>query len=104
MPVLDRRDRILWAPDLVLLDADRKPVDPQPAPDAWEASFDDGQTWITGRAHPDHPTWTCWIIEGPEAPDGPAPDATLARGRHRAIIRLIDNPEAIHTRLPIDVT
>ena len=103
MPQLDRRDRILWAPDLTALDDNGQPANPPPAPTAWEASFDKGATWLPASAHPDHGR-ACWLIAGPDAPPGPSPDATLPRGYGHIWIRLIDNPEALHTSIPYTIT
>jgi hypothetical protein len=101
MPHLHRYDRILWAPDLTALDDHDQPVDPQPT--AWVASFDKGATWILARPHPGHGR-PCWLIQGPDAPDGPAPDATLSDNYGQIWIRLIVTPEALHTTIAYTCT
>ena len=72
MPDLHRHERYYWAPELTLYDSDEVPVVPQPSPaGGFEASFDKGSTWRPSQAHPDNPTWPCWLIQGPQAPAAP---------------------------------
>jgi len=100
MPNLDRTERMFWPPSLILNDADKNPVDPQPAATEWEASFDGGANWKDSRAHPDHPEWPCWLIQGPDAGSEVPTDATIT-GIQDVKIRHTDTPEKVVTTLRI---
>ncbi len=65
----------------------------EPPVDAWEASFDDGETWH-GSTEVGTDGWSNWLVAGTEADPAEAV-AILPRGRTKPKIRGVDNPEII---------
>lgn len=57
---------------------------------AWEASFDQGVTWVAGEA--DGSAFR-WLLAGPDATPGAA--KVLPLGNHSVTYRGTDNPEVI---------
>jgi hypothetical protein len=70
-----------------------------PPVDGWEASFDDGVTWVAGEpviriAN----TWR-WLVSGPEFVGDATPSTTLA-SVGAPLIRAVDAPEVVVHRAP----
>lgn len=89
--------RVWWTPGLTVYDVDGKPLDLQPAPTGWEASFDGGLTWHPSRDNAGRPGW---LIAGADYPGpGDSDDGTTAD--HVVIrtvsvqVRLRDTPETL---------
>lgn len=74
-----------------------------PAVTGWDASFDEGETWVTGEAVEDvEDTWR-WLVNGKDFdPTGypAASSATIPYGGFRPLLRATDNPEVIVSRAP----
>lgn len=66
---------------------------------AWEASFDQGATWVTGTALTGEDVgWFRWLIAGPDADPGTA--IVLPLGSCTPLGRGIDTPEIVVRDLP----
>ena len=66
----------------------------EPPVASWEASFDDGVTWVAGAKDG---TLTRWLLAGPEAA---GEGATVLTGNALPLLRAADNPEVIVTHGP----
>lgn len=60
----------------------------------WEASFDDGTTWIPAVTDPNDNTHYRWLLKGPNCPQADG-SATLISAETQPLIRAIGNPEVI---------
>lgn len=70
-----------------------------PQLDAWEASFDGGDTWIPGEPVPDVDNAWRWLIAGHLADPGDA--VAVISGNVQPLIRAVDNPEIVVRRIPV---
>lgn len=109
MPDIHRHERYFWAPILIVRDLNGVAVSPQPAAaGGFEASFDKGTTWQPSQAHPDNPSWPCWLIQGSAAtPPAPPPGAVLNAtidDKVKVIIRCVDDPEILVDTLYVKPT
>lgn len=62
---------------------------------AWEASFDDGDSWHASTSIDGLPAW---LVAGPDAEQGTA--VAVITSRALPLIRATDNPEIIVRRAP----
>lgn len=71
----------------------------EPPLTAWEASFDNGTTWVAGTAlSGEDAGWFRWLVAGPSADPGAA--VVLPSGPLRPLARAVDNPEIVVRSLP----
>lgn len=80
---------------------------PPIAPDAWEATFDGGTTWVGATVLDDDTTLSRWLVAGPTFDPASAPEATytsLPLNRTTPRLRVVDAPEVLVEEAPaIDV-
>ena len=62
----------------------------------WEASFDDGATWVAGAVHPTLANTWRWLLAGENAAVGTA--VAVVTSSFRPHIRATDNPEIVVRR------
>lgn len=67
------------------------PLDPQPT--GYEASFDDGETWVAGTMNDDTGRYE-WLVAGPDF-ENPSPATALTVAGAVPLGRLTDSPEVI---------
>ena len=67
-------------------------VSTPPVVNGWEASFDEGVTWVSGIQDDVDETLWRWLVAGPDATPG---DAVVLEGTVAPMIRVLDTPEVI---------
>lgn len=72
-------------------------TEPSVEADAWEASIDDGETWVTAS---DVEDTSAWLVAGPDYGGGETPAFTTAKVSTHVKIRLIDAPETVIRTAP----
>jgi hypothetical protein len=87
---LSRQGRELYVQEIVTL----------PALPGWEASFDGGETWVTGEGVDGQDDQWQWLVHGPDFdPENPLfPDAEstpITASRTYPLLRAVGNPEVI---------
>lgn len=70
-------------------------IDTTPEISTWEASFDNGLTWVAGE-HVGLRTMR-WLLAGADADPT---NATVLTGKARPMIRVVDNPEVVVRNAP----
>lgn len=65
---------------------------PATAPTDWEASIDDGTTYVAATEVDDK---SAWLVAGPDYEGGSTPDFVTANSSESVKVRLIDNPETV---------
>lgn len=103
---LNRAAREYYTLELAATNIDGTPV-PDPGP--WEASFDDGDTWVVGEPVTGQTSWWQWLVSGDKVTDPMPVGITLAATISTAwvvpIVRLVDNPEILAENAPaINIT
>ena len=68
-------------------------------PDAWEASFDAGETWHQADVDAETPTLSRWLLAGPSATSVPV-DAITVPASCLPLVRAEANPEVIVRAAP----
>lgn len=85
---LSKQGREFYTLELTATDAAGTIIDP----DGYDASFDDGVTWVAGALDVDSGWWE-WLVAGPDF-DTPSP-ATVVTSGVLPLGRLTDSPEVI---------
>ena len=67
-------------------------TEPATTPTDWEASIDEGTTWVSAQ---DVGGLSGWLVAGPDYAGVSTPDFTTALGVVKVKVRLIDLPETI---------
>lgn len=65
---------------------------------SWSASFDGGETWVTGEAVAGEDDTYRWLVNGKDFDPADYPAATSATipfGGFRPLLRAVDNPEVL---------
>lgn len=63
-----------------------------PTVTGWEASFDDGTTWLASTTVGTD-GWFRWLVAGPDAPTPGS--ATVLAASLRPLVRAVENPEVV---------
>ena len=77
----------------------RVEITTNPEVDAWEASFDNGDTWATGQLDDARLNTWLWLVAGPRVPV-PDPTASVVRRRCTPLIRATKNHAVIVRQTP----